>query len=165
MEIKNKELHRVALTAIIYKNRKYLIVKRSQNKKAFPGKWTVPGGGLEVDDYINTPKTTSESWYLAVTNSLRREIKEEVGVEVGKLKYLLDITFIRPDGIPVVVLSYFCNWQSEEVKLNEENTDYKWVTFDEAKNYDLVPGLLGEIEMVDKILKGENPDKIVYNNI
>lgn len=94
------------------------------------------------------------------TNSLKREIEEEVGIEVGKLNHLLDITFIWLDEIPVVVLSYFCNWKFGEVKLNEENTDYKdckWITFEEAKNYDLAPGLLGEIEMVDKILKGENP--------
>lgn len=153
MKIKNRELHRVALTAIIYKDKRYLIVKRNLNKKAFPGEWTVPGGGLEVDDYINSPKTTSDAWYFAVTESLRREIKEEVGIEVGKIKYLLDLTFIRPDGIPVVVLSYFCDWKSGQVKLNEENIDYKWVTFEEAKNYNLISGILGEIEMVDKILK------------
>ncbi len=196
MQIKNRELHRIVLTAIIYKSPgqnikggsediKYLIVKRNPTKKAFPGKWTVPGGGLEVDDYINVPKTTSDHWYFAVENALRREIKEESGLDVEKPKYLLDIVFIRSDGIPVVILSYFCKWKSNEVtpvrdskdrdklkkenisngvKLNKENTDYKWVGFQEAKNYDLVPGLLGEIEMVDKILKGENPDRIHYNN-
>jgi len=165
MEIQNRELHRVALTAIIHKDKRYLIVKRSPQKNAFPGRWTVPGGGLEVDDYISLPKTTSDAWYFSVTESLRREIKEEVGIEVGKIKYLLDLTFIRPDGIPVVVLSYFCDWKQGEVKLNEENIDYKWVTSEEAKNYDLISGIRGEIEMVDKILKGENPDKINFNNI
>ena len=165
MEIKNRELHRVALTAIIHKDKKYLVVKRNPDKKAFPGRWTVPGGGLEVDDYINTQKTTSDAWYFSITESLRREIKEEVRIEVGKIKYLLDITFIRPDGIPVVVLSYFCSWKSGQVELNEENIDYKWVTFDKAKNYNLISGILGEIEMVDKILKGEDFNKINFNNI
>ena len=153
MQIQNRELHRITSTAIIYKDGKYLIVRRSLDKKAFPGKWTVPGGGLEIDDYINTPKTTTDHWYLAIENSLRREIKEEVNLEVGKLKYLLDIAFIRSDGIPVIILSYYCDYKSGEVKLNEENIDYKWVTYEEVKNYDLVEGLLQEIEMVDKILK------------
>jgi 8-oxo-dGTP pyrophosphatase MutT (NUDIX family) len=153
MEIKNKELHRISSTAIIYKNRKYLLVQRSFDKKAFSGKWTVPGGGLEVSDYINLSKTTSDHWYFAVEESLRREIKEEVNLEVGKLKYLCSITFIRPDGIPVLILSYFAPYKSGEVKLNKENINYAWVTFEEAKNYDLVEGLLQEIEMVDKILK------------
>ncbi len=153
METKNKELHRVVSTAIIRKDGRYLIVKRTLDKKVFPGKWTVPGGGLEGDDYINTPKTTADAWYFAVENSLRREIREEVGLEVEKLNYLLDLVFIRPDDIPVVTLSYYCDWKSGDVKLNEENVDYKWVDFEEAKNYDLIEGLLEEIEMVDKIFK------------
>ena len=154
MEIKDRELHRIALTCIIYKNGKYLLLKRSLNKKVFPGKWTVPGGGLEVDDYINTPKTTKDHWYFALENSLRREIKEECNLEVGPVKYLLDIAFIRPDNIPVVILSFHAPYKSGEVKLEEkESTDYAWATYEEAKKYDLVEGLLKEIEMVDKILK------------
>ena len=153
MEIQNRELHRIALTAITHQDGKYLLVRRNLNKKAFPGKWTVPGGGLEVDDYINLPKTTSAHWYFAVENSLRREVREETGIEMGKLHYLLDVTFIRPDGVPVVILSYYGDYKSGEVKLNEENTDYAWVSFEEAREYDLVEGLLEEIAMVDKIIK------------
>ena len=54
MQIQNRELHRITSTAIIHKDGKYLIAQRSLDKKAFPGKWTVPGGGLEVDDYIKS---------------------------------------------------------------------------------------------------------------
>ncbi|KPJ55642.1 hypothetical protein AMJ49_06695 [Parcubacteria bacterium DG_74_2] len=163
MEIQNRELHRITSTAIIYKDGKYLITRRALDKKAFPGKWAVPGGGLEVDDYINLPKTTSDIWYFAIEKSLRREIKEEVNLEVGKLKYLVDMAFILPSGIPVIILSFYCDYKSGEVKLNEENIDYKWVSYEEAKNYDLVEGLLEEIEMVDKILKGANSDQVEYS--
>lgn len=157
MEIQNKEFHRVVSTAIIYKKEngvfRYLITKRSLAKKAFPGKWTVPGGGLQIDDYINTPKTDQDNWYFALEKSLRREIKEEVNIEVGKLQYLLDLTFIRPDGIPVLVLSFYCPYTLGEVSLrDEENIDFAWVTLEEAKTYDLVEGLLGEIEMTDRIV-------------
>ena len=92
--MENKELHRITSTAIIYNNEgKFLLTRRSLNKKNFPGKWTVPGGGLETDDYLNTPKTTKNHWYYAVENSLRREIKEEVNLEVGKIKYLYRYCF------------------------------------------------------------------------
>jgi 8-oxo-dGTP pyrophosphatase MutT (NUDIX family) len=164
MEIKDKELHRITSTAIIYNDGKYLIVRRSLKKKAFPGKWTVPGGGLEVDDYINTPKTTKDHWYFAIENSLRREIKEESNLEVGKMKYLLDITFIKPDGTPAIILSFYCPYKSGEIKLDEDNIDYAWVSHEEAKKYDLVEGLLEEIEMVDKILKGKNEDRVQYKH-
>ncbi len=165
MEIQNRELHRIASTAIIHKDEKYLVVRRALNKKAFPGKWTVPGGGLEVDDYINLPKSTPNSpqWYFAIEKSLIREVKEEVGLELDKPRYLCDLTFIRPDGVPAVVLSYFCKWKSGEVKLNDENIEYKWVTAKEAQNYDLIEGILDEIEMVDKILNGADQNNLEFN--
>ncbi len=122
-------------------------------KKAFPGRWTVPGGGLEVDDYINMPKTSLDAWYFVLTNSLKREIIEETGLTVGELHYLLDLVFIRPDGIPVLTISYYGDWQSGEVRLNEENIEHQWVTLEEAKSYDLISGIWEEIEMVDKIIK------------
>jgi len=162
MEIKDNELHRVVPTAIIYKDNRYLLLKRSPKKKAYPNKWTVPGGGLEVDDYINTKKTTSDTWYFAIEKSLRREIKEESNLEVGKIKYLLDMAFIRPDGVPVVVLSFFAPYKSGEVKLDEDSVEYTWVTYKEAKNYDLIEGILEEIEMVDKILNGLIEDEAEY---
>jgi len=65
----------------------------------------------------------------------------------------LDLTFIRPDGIPVLVLSYYCSLISGEVKLDEDSIDYKWVTAKEAESYDLIDGILEEIKMVDEILK------------
>jgi len=164
MEIQNKDLHRISSTAIIHKDGKYLLVQRNFNKKAFPGKWTVPGGGLEVDDYINLPASGAGQWYNAIELSLRREIKEETGLEVGKLNYLVDIAFIRPDGIPVVILSYWTDYKSGEVKLDEDNVEYAWVTAEEAENYGLIEGILEEIKMVDKIIKGADSNKVEFDN-
>lgn len=163
--MENKELHRVSSTAIIYNGEgKYLITRRSLAKKAFPGKWTVPGGGLSTDDYANEPPTTAAGqWYFAVENSLRREIKEEVNLEVGKLEYLLDLTFIIPGGMPVIVLSFYAPYESGEVKLDDPDTiGYAWVSLDEAKGYDLIDGIWEEIEMVDKILKGATVEEIKF---
>lgn len=155
MEIKDRELHRIVITAIIYNEEgKYLITKRSSTKKAFPGQWTVPGGGLEVDDYINTPPTHGQGqWYYTLENTIRREVREEVNLEIEKPKYLLDLTFIRPDGVPVIVLSYYAAWKSGEVKLDEDSVEYAWVTAEEATKYDLIDGILEEIQMVEKSLK------------
>ena len=154
MKIKDNELHRITSTAIIHKSGKYLILKRSPDKKAFPNKWTVPGGGLEVDDYINTKKTTKDLWYFAIENSLRREIREEVNLEMGRVKYLLDIAFIIPDGTPNIILSFHCPYKSGKIKHDKDTIDHAWVACKEAKKYDLIEGILEEIEMVEKILKG-----------
>src|SRR3989344_9642025 len=107
MEIKNKELHRIVTTTLVYKpDFTYLITKRASHKKVMPCKWTIPGGGLTTDDYTNTPPSTTgaKQWYGALENSLRREIREEVNLEIGKPDLLTDLTFIRPDGIPVLCL-------------------------------------------------------------
>ena len=158
-EIKDKELHRIVTTTIIYKKTKgtytYLITKRSPTKKVHPNKCTVPGGGLEVDDYIHIKPSTvgAPQWYGALNNSLVREIHEEVGLKIGKPEFLVDITFIRPDGIPVIIFSYFAKFISGNVKLDADAVDFKWVTLKEAKKYDLIDGIWGEIQDVEKILK------------
>ncbi|HZS42690.1 MAG TPA: NUDIX domain-containing protein [Candidatus Paceibacterota bacterium] len=151
-EDKSKELHRIAVTAIIYKDGKYLITKRAPTENAFPNMWTVPGGGLSTDDYMSTPETHPNQWYYALEKSLRNEIREEVNLEIEKPEYLLDLTLVRPDKTPVLVLSFFAAYKSGEVKLNEDSTDFAWVSFEEAKKYDLIPGILEEIELADKRL-------------
>ncbi len=157
----DKARHRIASTAIIYNDEgKFLATKRSPNKKVFPNKWTVPGGGLEADDYIDTPPTIDHAWYGVIETGLRREIREEVNLEIEKPQYLLDLVFIRPDGIPVLTLSYYAKYKSGEVKLDEDAVEFKWVTVDEAKELDFISGIAQEIELVDKILRGEKDAKI-----
>lgn len=162
MEIKDKELHRIVTTALVYKpalpagksDFTYLITKRALHKKIMPGKWTIPGGGLSVDDYINTPCSIkgAKQWYGALENAIRREIREEVNLEIGKPEFATDLTYIRPDGIPVLCLSYFAPYISGEVKLDEDATDFSWVNLEEAKNYDLIDGIWGEIRQIDEII-------------
>mgnify|MGYP003348336435 CR=1 FL=1 len=103
MQPKDKKLHRIAVTAIIYNQEgKFLVTKRAPFKKAFPNKWTVPGGGLNVDDYMhNNPDTASGQWYWAVEKTLRREVKEEVNVEIGKPQYLWICALSFPTAHPV----------------------------------------------------------------
>jgi len=150
----NKELHRIVSTCIIRRHGKYLILRRALFEKAFPGRWTVPGGGLHPEDYLTAKKTTSDAWYFVLDKSLRREIKEETGLEVGELEYLLDLAFVRPDGIPVVTLSYFAPCKSGKVKLDDKHVEFAWVSAKEVYDYDLIEGIREEIEMVERILKG-----------
>jgi len=151
--------HYVAATGIVVKDGKHLITKRAEWEKAFPGKWTVPGGKLEVKDYKDRPKDTSNHWYNILEDLLKREVKEETGVNIKNIKYLTSMTFIRPDNIPVLVISLYCDYDSGEVRLSEDMTDYAWVSLEEAKNYDLIEGIYEELEMLDKILKGEDVKK------
>ena len=147
-------LHFVTATAIILKDGKFLIVKRSPAEKAFPGKWTVPGGKLVYKEYKDLPyKGDWPQWYGMMEWLLRKEVREEAGIEIGKPSYLTDLVFVRPDGYPVVVLSFYAKYKSGEVKLNHEMTDFAWVTADEAKTYDMIDGIDGEIADVTKLLR------------
>lgn len=156
MDIKDKELHRITTTTLVYKpDFTYLITKRAMHKKVQPGKWTIPGGGLSTDDYVNSPSNTKNtpSWYNVLERALLREVKEEVNLEIGKPEFLLDLTFVRPDGIPVLCLSYFAPYVSGEVVLDEDATDFAWVTYEQAKEFDLIEGIIDEIEMIDRLLR------------
>jgi 8-oxo-dGTP pyrophosphatase MutT (NUDIX family) len=161
-----KELHRIANTVIIYKKdddeNRYLITKRSPHKKVYPGKWTVPGGGLHTDDYTGRPKTTTDAWYNVLEDSVRREIQEEVGLEISKPILLVDATFIRPDNIPVLVLSFYAQYILGEVKLDEDSVEAAWIKAVEAGKYDLIEGIGEEIEMVERILDGTDPAEVEF---
>ncbi len=147
--------HYVVVTGIILKDNKVLIAKRSPNEKAFPNMWTVPGGKIEKNDYKPVEKDTADAWYNILERVLRREVKEETGIEIKNIKYLTSLVFERPDNIPVVVISLYADYASGEVKLSPDMTEYKWVTLEEAKKYNFISGIYEEIVMLDKVLKGE----------
>lgn len=151
-------LHFVVATAIIVKNGQFLIIKRAPYEKAFPNRWTVPGGKLVFDEYKDLPKSAQYGqWYNLVEWVLRKEVREEVSLEIEKPQYLCDLVFVRPDGYPVVTLSYWAHYKSGEVKLNKDHTEYAWVTLEEAKNHDLIEGIWDELKLVEDLLIIKKP--------
>ena len=54
----NDKAHYIVATGIIVKDGKFLIAKRADYEKAFPGLWTVPGGKLEQKDYKDRKQDT-----------------------------------------------------------------------------------------------------------
>jgi 8-oxo-dGTP pyrophosphatase MutT (NUDIX family) len=146
-------LHFVVATAIISKGGKFLIAKRSMREKAFPGKWTVPGGKLVLCEYKHLPRSAKYGqWYNLIDWVLRKEVREEVGLEIQKPQYLCDLVFIRPDGWPVATLSYWAKHKKGTVKLGKDLEEYAWVTVKEAKKYDLIEGIYDEIKQVAKLI-------------
>ncbi len=153
--MENKYLHEIVTTAIIVKDGKYLITRRSMSKKRFPGMWTVPGGKLETDDYINLPKETKDYWYNVLEKVLKREVKEEVGLEITNIEYVTSLATVHGDGNPSLVISCLADYVSGEVILQESETDkFEWVSLEEAKNYELIDGIYDELVMADNKIKG-----------
>lgn len=68
-------LHIIAVTGIIEKDGKYLILKRSDREVAYPGYWTVPGGKFVRHEYEGLPKTAnSDGWYDLIIPGILDEI-------------------------------------------------------------------------------------------
>jgi 8-oxo-dGTP pyrophosphatase MutT (NUDIX family) len=157
----NKKLFNLVLTAIIlqkpYKKGsvpKYLILQRGDHEKFGPGKWTVPGGKLETDDYTVLPKQTEDYWYGAVESALRREVIEECQLKIKNIWYLTSLARVTDEGFGNLVLSFVADYASGEVKIDDDFQDFAWVTLEESKKYDLFDGIVEEFVMIEKILAG-----------
>ncbi|MDP2594074.1 MAG: NUDIX domain-containing protein [bacterium] len=145
----------VVTTAIIEKDGKYLITRRSMQKKRFPGAWTVPGGHLEPADFMGYPKDTEHYWYNVLEKALAREIQEEVGLTIENIRYVTSLATEHKDGNASIVISCLADYVSGEVKLQEEETDRaEWVSVEEAKGYELLDGIYDELAMAEALRTG-----------
>ena len=150
------QVHYIVVTGIIVHNGKYLITKRAEWEKAFPGRWTVPGGKVKVLDYVLRKKDTPHHWYNIFEDVLKREILEEVGIEIEKIGYITSMIYIREDRIPCLIVSLFAEPKEKpekiSVRLCNALSEFAWVNLEEAKKYDLIEGIYDELEMLEKFL-------------
>ena len=145
------KVHYIAVTGIL-KNKygKYLICRRSQNEKVFPGKWCVPGGKIQVKDFVDTPKDTNDHWFDIFEKTLKKEILEETNITIKNFGYVSNLALIRPNGFSTIIVSMHGEHDGGEVTLNEDElTEHAWVTLDEAKDYDLIENIWEQIERVE----------------
>ncbi len=164
MEANNQYLHEVVITAIVIKDGKYLITRRSPNKKRFPGMWTVPGGHLETKDYLELPKDTEFYWYNVLERALRREVKEEVGIDIDHIEYVTSLATVHADGSPSLVISCMADCASGDVQLQEgENDQFAWVSLAEAKDYQLLDGIYDELAMTENKRNGTRTEWQRFN--
>lgn len=164
MDIKNQYLHEVAVTAIVVKDNKYLITRRSRNKKRFPGMWTVPGGKMETSDYLKLPRDTEFYWYNVLEQTLRREIKEEVGIDIDNIEYVTSLATVHADGSPSLVISCMADYVKGNVELDPEESDkYAWINLEDAKNYQLLDGIYDELVMVENKRMGKRTEWQRFN--
>ncbi|MEK7648382.1 MAG: NUDIX domain-containing protein [Patescibacteria group bacterium] len=132
----SSKLHIVAITAFIKnpEKDKFLVVKRSMHEIAYPGKWAFPGGKTERGQTI--------------LETLKREVLEEVGLEVEDYKkFLKDFTFVRPDNVNVVGLCFEVIAKPGTIALAKDFDEYKWIVPNELKDLDCIEGMEEEVRI------------------
>ncbi len=146
-------------SAVIYRasDSRCLILKRSAEEKVHPNKYCAPGGKLEWTnlDLTKPAKMNGDVYDFdnALENLLIRECYEEAGVQIDStIHYLNSVAFVRPDGIPVMLIKCAAQYTSGEVVLEPGAfTDFAWVNATEALNYDCIQGTPEEVKKTIEI--------------
>jgi 8-oxo-dGTP pyrophosphatase MutT (NUDIX family) len=151
---KFEKLFYFVANVVVYrdKDKRCLILKRDEREKVHPGKYAVPGGKLEWKDLDIKHPTRINGDVLDFENTieslLKREVKEEAGIKIdSEIKYLNNVAFIRPDGIPVVLLKFAAKYKSGKVIPEKGGfTDFAWVNAKEVKKYKCIKGIDKEVK-------------------
>lgn len=124
----------VVAAIIIYEN-KILCVQRNENKLQYISKkYEFPGGKME-------PGETKEQ-------TIKREIKEELKMDIDIEREFLTITHQYPDFI-LTMHSFLCTCKDSALVLTE-HIDYKWLHKDNLEGLDWAAA---DVPIVEKLMK------------
>jgi ADP-ribose pyrophosphatase YjhB (NUDIX family) len=133
----------VNVEGALVKNGHYLMIVRGPEEYA-PGGLTLPGGKVEgsagADDILE--------------ETLRREIAEEVGLEVHEeMAYIRSSAFVA-QGHPVVDVVFLCRWRSGQAFAADpgEVAGVRWMTLSEATSHPETPSWTRiSLELAEKV--------------
>lgn len=128
-----KRLFEVPAKAAVLKDGKVLILKRASGQIRSADMYDFPGGAVERGEKI--------------TDGLKREIKEETGLEVeigpaisvadSEKEYSLDGKGGKMMNIFTKCIGFLAYYKSGEIKLSDEHQSYEWLSMDDAiKRFD-----------------------------
>jgi nucleoside triphosphatase len=120
----------------------YLICKMPKGRGVFPDQWGLPGGGIEESEMMET--------------ALRRELKEELGIEISDIKplFFTDGQYRKSfaDGtqreVYMIFLIFSCKATNNDLVLAPEFSDYAWVRQEALTSYDLNTATIATFEQM-----------------
>mgnify|MGYP001290871427 CR=1 FL=1 len=120
------------VTSFIKNDNNILILKRSNKVKSMKGLWAGVSGIIENDE---EPLVRAKI-----------EIFEEVGIEEEHLKLLKSPEQIRVESPQYrnhkwEIFPFLFETKNTEIKLNWENSEFKWVEVNQLKEFETVPNL------------------------
>lgn len=113
-----------AASVAILRGREVLLIRRA--RPPYAGLWTLPGGRCEPDETLG--------------DAARREIAEELGLELGGL---VAVTRLRAAG-PWELQVFAAAFPGGEVRPSDEIGAWRWVDAEETGQLPTTPGL-GEV--------------------
>lgn len=120
------------ITCFLKNGNKILILKRSNKVKSMKGLWAGISGIIEKNE---TPLERAKI-----------EIFEELGINNDQIKLIKEseemrITSPQYENHEWEVYPFLFSIENPQIKLNWENSEYKWIKIDEILNYETVPSL------------------------
>jgi 8-oxo-dGTP pyrophosphatase MutT (NUDIX family) len=120
------------ITCFLKNGDKILIIKRSNKVKSMKGLWAGISGIIERDE-----KPLSRA---------KIEILEELGInddEIELIKEAKEMRIKSPqyENHEWAIYPFLFSVDNPKIKLNWENSDYKWINVDEISNFETVPSL------------------------
>lgn len=123
------------VAALIKKNNKYLIARRSTGSEDVLGKWEFPGGKVE-------PGESEE-------HAIEREINEEFEMNIKAVKYITNNVCEYPSKT-IDLRLYECKYLSGDFHLHD-HSEYRFVRKSEIVKYDLCPADIPLAEFVKEM--------------
>jgi 8-oxo-dGTP diphosphatase len=110
---------------------RYLMVIRGEAETHASGALSFIGGKVE---------TISDAEHV-LEDTLRREILEEVGVNIGEMAYVQSSHFIAEDGDRVVDVVFLCRYATGEAHIGDagEVAEVLWLSADEIMQHPACP--------------------------
>src|SRR5919198_5564430 len=145
MTIKNN-----VVTVFIEYHGKILLLRRSQKVKSMKGKWAAVSGYIErqQEPLIQAFKEAYEETGLTNKN-----------IKVLNQGQLLEATDNPPNNVTWVVHPFYFRTNTNEIILDWEHDQYKWIKPAEIENSDTVPRLK---EALDRV--APNSESMINNN-
>lgn len=127
----------IVVAALIKKDNKVLIAKRSTGDENVFGKWEFPGGKVEKNE---TEKEAVE-----------REILEEFEMNIKAIRFITNNIYKYPKKT-VDLRLYECKYLNGDFKLHD-HSEYAWVEINKLLDYDLAKA---DIPLAKYIMENKN---------
>ena len=131
------EIKADVVSCAVFNNGKMLLLKRGPNVATHRGSWGIVAGFVEPGD---TPEQTA-----------LKEIGEEIGLQPWQFKMVKagEPRSRTSEGVTWRMHSFMFETDTDEIKLDWEHDEHKWVHPEEVENFDTTPGLEKVLDTLD----------------